>query len=152
MPTSFGTRFRQILRDQLHVMQDSSPRGRLKDDKYWVHRRYQLSFSLFIRKFTWIIIILSKQFYCLLRIIINYMKTILLCANKWLLLKRNNYLKPYKILVLDRNTWNHTAVSKLFVLDKNTRYHTTVLKNNHFKNNYTKYIIINIQWMWFSNL
>ena len=37
-----------------------------------------------------------------------------------------------KVLVLDRNTWNHTTVSKLFVFHRNTWYHTTVIWGGTF--------------------
>ena len=34
----------------------------------------------------------------------------------------------YELLVLDRNTWNHTTVCKLFVLDRDNLYCITVGK------------------------
>ena len=41
---------------------------------------------------------------------------------KLLVLDRNtwNHIIVYKLLVLDRNTWNHRIVYELFVLDRNT--------------------------------
>ena len=37
-------------------------------------------------------------------------------------------IQLYKLLVLDRNTWNLTTKGKLFVLDKNTSYHNNAKK------------------------
>ena len=44
------------------------------------------------------------------------------------LLKIKEIHEYQPIFVLDRNTWNHRAVSKLFVFDKNTWNHRTVCK------------------------
>ena len=43
-----------------------------------------------------------------------------------------------------------TTVCKLFVLDKNTYKHITLPKN--LKNNYSRNVNINLQWMQFLNL
>ena len=42
------------------------------------------------------------------------------------------------LLVLRKNTWNHTAVYKLFVLDKNTWYLITMCKKSLKNTNYKK--------------
>ena len=49
---------------------------------------------------------------------------------KLLVIDRNtwNHTTVYKLLVIDRNTWNHTTVYKLLVIDRNTWNHTTVCK------------------------
>ena len=50
--------------------------------------------------------------------------------HKLLILDRNtwNHIIVYKLLVLDRNTWNHIIVYKLLVLDRNTWNHIIVYK------------------------
>ena len=37
----------------------------------------------------------------------------------------------YKLLVLDKNTWNHATVCELFILDKNTWYTNCVQTNDY---------------------
>ena len=38
------------------------------------------------------------------------------------------YFYVRNLLVLDRNTWNHTSVCELFALDRDTRYRITECK------------------------
>ena len=46
----------------------------------------------------------------------------------WIEINTLDPIIEYKLLVLDKSTWNRTTVCKLLVLDKNTWNHITMWK------------------------
>ena len=63
-------------------------------------------------------------------------------TDKWLLLNRNNYLKPYCYHY--QNIWNHVTVYKLFVLDKSTcyQYHHHVVPLARISLNLSRHFVV----------